>query len=131
MLVETIIKPDKEDILEFLRAKEEALSSFGVRTIGLFGSFARDEATPESDIDFLVEYKPGHNTFDNFMGLLLFLEAHFEQEIELVTKESVSEHIWPYISQELVYAEARENKEREEHLIEMMKADTASGLYDS
>ena len=104
--METIIKTDKEDILEFLRAKEEALSSFGVRTIGLFGSFARDEATPESDIDFLVEYEPGQKTFDNFMGLLLFLEAHFEQEIELVTKESVSEHIWPYITQGLVYAEA-------------------------
>jgi uncharacterized protein len=126
-----IVKPDKEDILEFLRAKEEALSSFGVRTIGLFGSFARDEATTESDIDFLVEYQPGYKTFDNFMGLLLFLEAHFEREIELVAKGSVSEHIWPYITQELVYAEARENKEREEHLIKMMKADAASGLYDS
>ncbi len=104
--METIIKPDKEDILEFLRTKEEALSSFGVRTIGLFGSFARGEATHASDIDFLVEYEPGQKTFDNFMGLLLFLEDHFEHEIELVTKESVSEHIWPYITQELVYAEA-------------------------
>jgi hypothetical protein len=40
------------------------------------------------------------------MGLLLFLEAYFEQEIELVTRESVSEHTLPYITQELIYAEA-------------------------
>jgi predicted nucleotidyltransferase len=104
--METTIKPDKEDILEFLREKEEELSSFGVKAIGLFGSYARGEATLASDIDFLVEYEPGQKTFDNFMGLLLFLEAYFEQEIELVTRESVSEHTLPYITQELIYAEA-------------------------
>jgi predicted nucleotidyltransferase len=41
-----------------------------VARIGVFGSVVRGEATPESDIDILVEFREGEETFDHFMDLM-------------------------------------------------------------
>ena len=66
---------DKRSIIERLRRERTALASLGVLEIGLFGSFARGEQTPESDVDLLVEFTPQQHTFDSFMDLSFFLEA--------------------------------------------------------
>lgn len=50
---------DKEKIIEILRQNREALARFHVRSLSIFGSVARGEAKPESDIDILVEFEPG------------------------------------------------------------------------
>ena len=71
----------------------------------MFGSFARGEEREDSDIDILVVYEPGHKTFDNFLGLIDYLERSFDREVEVVTKEAVSKHIWPYIKKEVEYVE--------------------------
>ena len=46
---------NKEAVLILLRDNQEHLHQLGVRSLAIFGSFARDEAGPESDIDFLVD----------------------------------------------------------------------------
>jgi uncharacterized protein len=76
----------------------------GVRQLGLFGSFARGEQRPDSDVDLLVEFAPGQKTFDNFMRLALFLEDLFHRRVELVTPESMSPYLRPYIMDEVEYA---------------------------
>lgn len=78
-------------------AAEPDIRAFGVSRLALFGSVARDEARPESDVDVLVEFAPGEKTFDHFMGLALLLEDLLEHRVELLTPESLSPYIGPHI----------------------------------
>jgi uncharacterized protein len=96
----------KQDILEALNQSQSHLRSLGVRRIGLFGSFVRNEQAADSDIDLLVEFEPEKKTFDNFMELSFFLEGVLGHCIDLVTTESLSPYIGPYILKEVEYAHA-------------------------
>ena len=51
----------KAEVIERLQQQREQLRALGVARLGLFGSFVRDEARPESDVDFLVELEPGRS----------------------------------------------------------------------
>jgi len=93
----------KEDVLNKLRKNRSQLEALGVKQLGLFGSFVRGEQNSISDIDFIVEFEPGKKTFDNFMALSFFLEELFRHRVELVTQESLSPYIGPYILKEAEY----------------------------
>lgn len=101
-LVATRIRT-KEDVLDALLQNRPTIQRLGVRRLGLFGSFARGEQRKDSDIDLIVEFEPGKKTFDNFIGLSLFLEELLEHRIELVTPESLSPYIGPRILKQVEY----------------------------
>jgi len=94
----------KQDIVSLLEQNRSRLKAFGVKKIGLFGSFVRGEQRPGSDIDLLVEFEPLQKTFDNFMGLSFFLEEVLQHRFELVTVESLSPYLAPHILREVEYA---------------------------
>lgn len=94
----------KWDILDVLKQNKSHLRSLGVNKIGLFGSFVRGEQHDGSDIDLLVEFDPERKTFDAFMELSFFLEGLLKHKVELVTSESLSPYIGPYILKEVEYA---------------------------
>jgi hypothetical protein len=50
------------------------IERFGVKRIGIFGSCAREEAMESSDVDLLVEFEEEKKNFENFIGLVYFLE---------------------------------------------------------
>ena len=81
------------------RVEEDAgdLQRFGVRRLVLFGSYARGEATEQSDIDFLVDYEPGHGGFRDYTGTLLLLENMFGKKIDLVKRGLLREELKPFI----------------------------------
>ena len=89
--------------MNILRENRKRLQTLGVKKIGLFGSFVRGEQKSASDIDFIVEFETGKKTFDNFMNLSFFLEGLFQRKVELVTTESLSPYIGPYILKEVEY----------------------------
>lgn len=93
----------KDQVLQRLRRHAGAMRALGVKRIGLFGSFERDEATLDSDIDLLVEFEPGEKTFDHFMQLAFLLEDLLERRVELVTREALSPYIGPHILDEVEY----------------------------
>lgn len=68
---------NKDDIKERVRTVRKRLEMLGVRSIGLFGSFVREEQTLSNDVDMLVEFEPRKNTFDNFMEVSFLLEGLF------------------------------------------------------
>jgi predicted nucleotidyltransferase len=78
----------QKDILVALKKQKSALDEFGVRSIALFGSFAREEAKESSDIDMLVEFKHPVGLFE-FAGLKLYLEKILGREVDLVTPEAL------------------------------------------
>ena len=94
---------DKNEVVSLIRRHKEAFKRLGVRRLGLFGSFVRGEQTETSDVDMLVEFEPGRKTFDNFMQTALLLEELLGRRVELVTPESLSPYIRPYILCEVEY----------------------------
>ena len=94
----------KEDLFALLAKHQEQLKQFGVKRWGVFGSFARGQQSNRSDVDILVEFEQGKKSFDNFMHLSFFLEQQIGRRVELVTPESLSPHIGPYILREVEYA---------------------------
>ena len=91
----------KEFIFQRLKDEREKLAFFGVKNIGLFGSFVRGSQTSLSDIDILVEFMPEKHTFDNFMEVAFLLEELLGRKVELVTTEALSPHIGPHILREV------------------------------
>src|SRR5205809_265524 len=85
MLADLPIKVDTDEITRFCRAR-------GIRRLALFGSVMRDDFTPASDVDVMVEYLPGHHP-----GLMLFrhqdeLTAQIKRTVDLHTPASLSRH---------------------------------------
>lgn len=76
---------------------EHDIRALGVARLALFGSVARDEARPDSDVDVLVQFAPGAKTYERFLALSELLEARLERRVELVTTESLSPYIGPRI----------------------------------
>ncbi len=94
----------KEDVLSIIEENRDKIKTFGVKKIGLFGSFVRGEQDANSDVDLLVEFERGQKTFDNFIQLSFFLEDVLKRRVELVTAESLSPYILPHIIKEVEYA---------------------------
>jgi uncharacterized protein len=74
-----------------LRSSAAELRAFDVQRIGVFDSFARGEATAESDGDVYLEFAKGRKTYDNFFAIYELLEGIFGRSIDLVTYGSLSE----------------------------------------
>jgi len=93
----------KQNVVKLIKENQTQIESFGVKQLGLFGSYVREEQNIKSDVDLLVEFEAGQKTFDNFMGLSFVLEDLLQQPIELVTIDSLSPYIGPYITREVEY----------------------------
>jgi len=91
----------KKDVVDRLSDVEGRLRSLGVKRLGLFGSFVREEQLPASDVDVLVEFQPGKKSFDNFMRIAFLLEEVLERAVEMVTTEALSPHLGPRILEEV------------------------------
>ncbi len=93
----------KNDILEKLtKEKEYIQKTYEVDKIGLFGSYAKDTQTKDSDIDIYVEFK--HKTFDNLAGLWNYLENIYSKKIDLMHKHKRSKGaIFDSIQKEVIY----------------------------
>jgi predicted nucleotidyltransferase len=93
------------DALALLRQHEPIIKKrFGVAKIGIFGSYARGEERPESDVDVLVTFKKGQKTFDHYMNCKFYLEDMFGRKVDLVMKGAIKKRLKEYILREVVYA---------------------------
>jgi predicted nucleotidyltransferase len=77
--------------LALIEAHAAELRALGAQRIGVFGSFARGQATPESDVDVYLEFARGRKTYDNFFAIYELLQGLFGRPIDLVTDGSLSE----------------------------------------
>ncbi len=94
---------NQEQILAFLQKNsDEIRKRFGVTRLGLVGSFARDEAGAESDIDIVVSLE-SPNTFRSFFGLLHFLQDNLHDRIDLATEESLKPQVRESILKDIRY----------------------------
>ena len=92
----------RDEALQILSEHREDLKEFGVKRLAVFGSVARDEAGPESDVDVLVEFE-GAATFDGYMGLKFFLEDVLGRRVDLVTRKTLKPRLAPHVEREAFY----------------------------
>ena len=79
-------------------------ADLGIKNVGLFGSYLRNEQSKNSDIDLLIDFEPGKENFDNYMAVYDIFENIFKNEkIEVATKNGLSNYIGPKILNEVVY----------------------------
>lgn len=93
----------QQQILLYLREQKDFLESeFGVTKIALFGSFARDEAHFDSDIDLLIECNI--HTYSNRYSLKEHLEEVFGRKVDVMYFDGVRSYYRQFIDRDLIYA---------------------------
>ncbi len=92
----------RDEVLALLRAHKAELDAFGLKSLALIGSVARDEAGPDSDIDFLVEFE-GEATWDRYTDVKFFLEDQFERRIDLVMTGALKPRMRPSVEQDAIH----------------------------
>ena len=94
----------KTDIINLIRNEKKFLKSeFGVLTIGLFGSYAKDEENADSDIDLVVEFEKGRKNIHTFLGLKRFLEKEFARKVDIGFEHSLKPVVRENIKGEILY----------------------------
>ena len=92
----------KSEILSFLTEKKSFLKQhFNIDSIGLFGSYARDEATPQSDIDLAIVTTT--KSFSNRYKLKNYLEEALGKSVDLGYLDSLRTYIKKEIQKEIIY----------------------------
>ena len=91
------------ETLELMRSHApELYRHFGIHDLFVFGSVARDEARPDSDVDVLVEFE-GKADFDRYMGLKLYLEDLLHRRVDLVTRRALRTALLPSVEKDAVH----------------------------
>lgn len=97
-----MLQNSKEETLKALSLNRATIKSFGVRGLSLFGSSVRGEETPDSDLDFIVEFEK--KSFDSYMDLKLFLEELFGRRVDLVLADRIKPRLRATILREAIHA---------------------------
>ncbi len=92
----------RDDVIRLLTEHKQELLQFGVKSLALFGSVARDEGHLASDVDILVDLGE-RATFDQFMDLKFYLEHLLGCRVDLVTRKALKPRLRPYVEKEALY----------------------------
>lgn len=93
---------NRASVLALLHQSRDALSErYGARHLALFGSVARDEMRPDSDVDVLVEFD-GPTTYEAYFGLKDFLEKLFNRPVDLVTSKGLKPRARQHVDRDLI-----------------------------
>jgi len=92
----------RSDVIEHLSAhRAELRERFGVSSIALFGSYARDDARPDSDVDLLVEFE-GPLTFLRYMDLIDYLQELIGTRVDLATSGKLKPRVRANVEREMI-----------------------------
>ena len=91
-----------ESVVKALRENKAVLvKKFGVKSLALFGSYARGTANDDSDIDVLVMFD-GPATSERYFGAQFYLEDLLGKPVDLVTETAVRPELRPYIERDRI-----------------------------
>lgn len=89
------------DTLRSHKAEIELLAhKYGARRLRVFGSVARGEERPDSDVDFLVDLPPGYDLFMQRLPLAEALAEVVGRQVDLIPEHELNRHLRPYVLRE-------------------------------
>ena len=92
----------RDEILKLLRTHKPTLAKrFGISELALFGSFARDIATEDSDVDILVRFDAPPN-WQHYFGAQGYLEDLLERPVNMATSQDLRNEIRSYVKREAI-----------------------------
>jgi predicted nucleotidyltransferase len=95
----------REHVIETLRNHQQELRRRGVLHAALFGSVARDEAKPGSDIDIMVEIAPDAPVgLFEYVGITQYLEDLFPDRVDVANRKSLKPLVRPSAERDAIYA---------------------------
>ncbi len=94
---------ERDEILARLKRRRRQLKKFGVHSLSIFGSVARNQARKNSDIDILVDFERPVGLFE-FARLQLYLEKALGRKVDLVTPEALRVELREDILREAIRA---------------------------
>ena len=95
----------RDEVLRILGDNRQRLRDFSVKSLAIFGSIARDEATDASDVDILVEYEEGKPTgLFEFIRLMTFLEDILGCKVDLVMRDALRKELRERVFREAIHA---------------------------
>jgi predicted nucleotidyltransferase len=96
---------DSEDVIAILRRHESALRAHGIRHAAVFGSIARGDTRPDSDVDILVEFEPGaEGSIYDYMRLKDYIAGLFERPVDVIDRDALKPHLRVPSARDAVYA---------------------------
>ena len=96
---------NREQVISTLRDHEPELRQRGVLHVGLFGSIARGEATPASDIDILIELAPGAPVgLFEYVGVTQYLADLFPVHVDVANRRRLKPLVRPSAERDAIYA---------------------------
>ena len=96
---------NREEALNTLRRSEGALRARGVAHAALFGSMARGDDRPDSDVDILIEFDPdAHVTVFDYVGVKEYIASLFLQPVDVIDREALKPHLRRPSARDAVYA---------------------------
>lgn len=96
---------NRQEIIDRLREHEATLRARGVAHAALFGSRARGDERPDSDIDLMIEIDPdAHVTLFDYVGLREYITGLFEGPVDVVNREGLKPYVRPAATADAIYA---------------------------
>jgi predicted nucleotidyltransferase len=96
---------NREHVIATLRTHAPELRHRGVRHAALFGSLARGEAKPSSDIDILIELEPGARIgVFGYVAITHYLADLFPVPVDVANRSTLKPHVRPSAERDAVYA---------------------------
>jgi uncharacterized protein len=96
---------DKHDIIARLKENEAALRAQGVAHAALFGSVARGDQQPDSDIDIMIELDPAARvTMFDYVDIKEYIEGLFQQPVDVVNRDGLKPFVRPRAAADAIYA---------------------------
>jgi uncharacterized protein len=94
-----------QEVLGTLRRSERTLRARGIAHAALFGSVARGDNRPDSDIDILIEFDPNaHVTVFDYVGVKDYIASLFSQPVDVIDREALKPHLRAPSERDAVYA---------------------------
>lgn len=96
---------NRDEVIARLKEAEPALRARGIRHAAVFGSVARGEERPDSDIDILVDLDPAARlTIYDYVDVKEFVAELFDGEADVVSQGGLKSYIRPRVTAEAIYA---------------------------
>jgi hypothetical protein len=95
----------RDDVIARLKEAEPALRARGIRRAAVFGSIARGDDHPDSDIDILVEFEPGaEGTIYEYVRLKEFIAGLFNGPVDVIDRDALKPHLRAPAERDTLYA---------------------------